>query len=683
MRWRVLISLPIVFTVHPTGTKYKYNVALQRHYASEVHHMRTLPMMAQAALAALALGVLAACGGGDGTKSYTVGGTVSGLEGSGLELLMNDGDTLVVARNGSFAFAQPVSSGAHFAVTVRKQPVDPTETCVVSDGTGFVNRSDIRTISVRCTITAYDVGGTVTGLAGSGLILQAPDGSAVALDSDGAFTFPRPVESGAQYSTSVVGQPTNPYQTCVIANASGTVGNSPVTDIRVTCATNKYFVRGTVAGLTGSGLVLRINGGENLRIDSSGPFQFSMPLSSGSAYSVIVESPSSTRREVCGLRNAVGTIGGADATVRVSCTVSLGFLYAVSGVDGKIVTYGIDPATGALIRVWPSVSTGGVPAGMIATPDGRFVYVSNAGSGNISTFRVDSDHGALTATNAPVSSESSRTQWTNLAVAPSGTHLYANNAGSDRIVTFTIDPANGMLVAVGALVFSQRQYIRMSIAPDGRHLYTLTVSLPNNVPASLALYSLDGATGALTAGAVLTLTHEAEQFAIDPVGRFLYVLSNGNQDPIDPTVIVTPYRIDPITGQLSPSGTPTTVASNGGQLALEPTGKYAYLLDDNNFSPADDRVASLAVDQSTGTVTEIGSPVLNAGAVGTLVCDASGQYVFVANGGGGGFGPWNDVSSYAIGTAVPTLGELTFASFGAEFPADAWAIAAGQMVVIE
>ncbi len=645
--------------------------------------MRTLTMMAQAALAMLAFGMLAACGGGDGTKSYTVGGTVSGLEGSGVELLMNDGETLVVAGNGSFTFAQPVPSGAHFAVSVRKQPVDPTESCVVSDGTGFVNRSDIRTVWVKCTITAFEVGGTVTGLAGPGLILQAPDGSEVAIDSDGAFTFPKSVESGAQYSTNVVTQPTNPYQTCVIANASGTVSNGPVIDILVTCTTNKYFVRGTVAGLTGSGLVLRINGGENLRIDSSGPFQFSMPLSSGSAYSVIVESPSSTRREVCGLRNAVGTIGGADATVTVSCTVSLGFVYAVSGVDGKIVTYGIDPATGALIRVWPSVSTGGVPAGMIATPDGRFVYVSNAGSGNISSFRVDSDHGALTAANAPVSSASSKTAWTNFAVAPSGTHLYSNNAGSDRIVTFAIDPATGVLAPVGALVFSQRQNITMSIAPDGRHFYTLTASNPTNVPASLALYSVDGATGALTAGAVLTLTPEAQQFAIDPAGRFLYVVSIGNQDPIDPAVVVTPYRIDPTTGQLSPSGTPTTVASNGAQLALEPAGKYAYLLDDNNYSPAQDRVASLAVDQSTGTLTEIGSPVLNAGALGTLACDASGKYVFVDNGGGGGLGPWHDVSSYAIGTAVATLGELTFAGFGAQFPADVWAIAAGQMVVIE
>ena len=265
-----------------------------------------------------------------------------------------------------------------------------------------------------------------------------------------------------------------------------------------------------------------------------------MPLSSGSAYSVIVESPSSTRREVCGLRNAVGTIGGADATVTVSCTVSLGFVYAVSGADGKIVTYGIDPASGALIRVWPSVSTGGVPAGMIATPDGRFLYISNAGSGNISSFRVDSDHGALTAANAPVSSESSKAYWTNFAVAPSGTHLYVNNAGSDRIVTFAIDPATGVLAPVGALVFSQRHNITMSIAPDGRHLYTLSASNPNNVPASLALYSVDGATGALTAGAVLTLTPEAEQFAIDPVGRFISLVKQGSPIRWSPSIIITP-----------------------------------------------------------------------------------------------------------------------------------------------
>ena len=44
----------------------------------------------------------------------------------------------------------------------------------------------------------------------------------------------------------------------------------------------------TVAGLTGSGLVLRNNGADDLAISANGPFTFATTLTSGSSYSVTV-----------------------------------------------------------------------------------------------------------------------------------------------------------------------------------------------------------------------------------------------------------------------------------------------------------------------------------------------------------------------------------------------------------
>ena len=59
---------------------------------------------------------LAACGGGGSsappTPTYTVGGTVLGLAGSGLVLKDNGGAGLPVTAAGAFTFAEAVSQGA-------------------------------------------------------------------------------------------------------------------------------------------------------------------------------------------------------------------------------------------------------------------------------------------------------------------------------------------------------------------------------------------------------------------------------------------------------------------------------------------------------------------------------------------------------------------------------------------
>ena len=61
-------------------------------------------------LISIALSVLAACGGGnggggDGGATYTIGGMVYGLTGSGLVLLNNAGDELAVSAAGAFSFS--------------------------------------------------------------------------------------------------------------------------------------------------------------------------------------------------------------------------------------------------------------------------------------------------------------------------------------------------------------------------------------------------------------------------------------------------------------------------------------------------------------------------------------------------------------------------------------------------
>src|ERR1700690_1919629 len=82
-------------------------------------------MMKTRVVTVVALGcALCGCPIGGGT-TYTVGGTVTGLLGSGLVLQINGGDNLAFTANGGFDFGTRLANGASYSVTVATQPSNP------------------------------------------------------------------------------------------------------------------------------------------------------------------------------------------------------------------------------------------------------------------------------------------------------------------------------------------------------------------------------------------------------------------------------------------------------------------------------------------------------------------------------------------------------------------------------
>lgn len=106
---------------------------------------------------------------------------------------------------------------------------------------------------------------------------------------------------------------------CVLAAGCGKVSATP--DAAVDAAT-MFTVGGAVAGLAGTGLVLRLNGGSDLTITSDGPFTFPSGLASGTSYTVTLAAQPSCPERMCTLGNATGTIGNGNTTsVAVSCVI--------------------------------------------------------------------------------------------------------------------------------------------------------------------------------------------------------------------------------------------------------------------------------------------------------------------------------------------------------------------------
>jgi hypothetical protein len=173
--------------------------------------------------------------------TYSLGGTVSGLSGTGL-VISNNGVNLAVASGGGFTFAQPVTAGAAYNVTVATQPTTPAQVCTVTNGSGVAN-ANVSNVSVTCVTVTYTISGTVTGLTGTGLELSNSGGD-LPIAADGNFTFAAPVNAGASYAVTVGAQPSLPAQDCTVANGTGTA-NANVSNVAVTCVVIPMSITGS------------------------------------------------------------------------------------------------------------------------------------------------------------------------------------------------------------------------------------------------------------------------------------------------------------------------------------------------------------------------------------------------------------------------------------------------------
>lgn len=245
--------------------------------------------------------------------------------------------------NSTVSFASPSTPDSWTCYTQATHPTAPTapvcggtvNTCAVGSlGSFTMNQSigqNVQVIGCRSNflasnaidlsypIQSYVVSGTVSGLPGSfGLdtfqiqltpSVGSPSSFPVAVN--GGFAFGgNPVPSGATYSVAVLSHPQNPWYTCTVANGSGTVTNSDITNVSISCTPNQYSVTGTVTGpssgnlLPGTSLTLSTPTGSVTLLPGE---SLNQTLSSGTAfdYSITLQPAG----QVCNFTNPPGTLG--------------------------------------------------------------------------------------------------------------------------------------------------------------------------------------------------------------------------------------------------------------------------------------------------------------------------------------------------------------------------------------
>ena len=124
-------------------------------------------------------------------ESYSIGGTVTGLAGTGLTLTMNSTNDLVVEANGAFSFERTFAGGVIYNVRVAAQPATPNQICSVANGTGTIVDADITDIDVTCELIDEPVGQLDPAFGTGGLLTDAAVGGAtdMSLQPDGRLVI--------------------------------------------------------------------------------------------------------------------------------------------------------------------------------------------------------------------------------------------------------------------------------------------------------------------------------------------------------------------------------------------------------------------------------------------------------------------------------------------------------------
>lgn len=576
--------------------------------------------LAAVALCATAVVGLSACGGGGGGNTtppvtYTVGATVSGLSGSGLTLSNNGSDTLSVGANGSVTFAKPITAGSAYSVSVATQPSSPTQTCTVANGTGTAS-ANVTNVSISCTTNSYSVQPTVTGLSGSGLVLQNNFGDDLAISQSGVATFATVLPSGGSYNISVLTQPSNPVQTCTVGNGSGTVTNAAVTAPTVTCVTQTPWSLVTInyADNSLSLFTLDPTTGQprargqfsvgltptDINGDGQGRFIYALNAGDGTISAFQIDVSSSSIRPIANATVHTGT-GPVSLTGYPISTA----LYAVNSGSNDISAYTINQTTGVLSPVSGGpFKAGTTPHKLTLDAAGRFAYVTNMGSNDIYSYSVDSTTGALT--EIPNSRVAAGTQPFELLLHRTGKFAYVANVGSPNISAYTVNASTGVLTPIAGSPFATSAVpgdvsaynggrAPMSLHPNGKFLF-----VRSTVAKTISVFTIDPASGALAAapGSPYAVGDGAVMHTLDPTGRFLFVANHGNvQGPGSISV----FKVDLTSGALTEvAGSPFGFAGGPAWITVEGSGRFLYA-----SSTANDLVYSLKIDQTTGALSPL------------------------------------------------------------------------------
>ena len=436
--------------------------------------------------------------------------------------------------------------------------------------------------------TSYTIGGTVTGLAGTGLtnsvVLQDNGGDNLTVSANGGFTFATKVPgcngstsaSGVSssncgvYSVTVLNNPNGLY--CTVTNGSGTATGN-ISNVAVTCRSTTTSLSYAYVANAGDGTVSQYS------IASTGSLtaMTTQTVAAGTApYSVTVVRSGSNAYKYAYVANSgsnnisqytIGTDGAL--TAMASATVPAGtapysvtvdqsgqYVYVANSGSNTVSQYTIG-ASGVLTPMSPAtVAAGTNPYAVTVDPSGKYAYVANEGGSNISQYTIGTG-GALTPMSPATVAAGVNPYSITVTTGISGQeYAYVANSNYTNLVNNISSVSQYTVGTNGALIQMSPASVAagtnpVSVIVDNSGLYAYVVNYGSNTVSQFTI----GTGGVLTAMTPATVAAGTNPYAItiDPSNQFVYVVNYGGYN-------VSQYTVG-AGGVLAPIASATTVAA--------------------------------------------------------------------------------------------------------------------------
>ncbi|HMH12750.1 MAG TPA: beta-propeller fold lactonase family protein [Edaphobacter sp.] len=330
-----------------------------------------------------------------------------------------------------------------------------------------------------------------------------------------------------------------------------------------------------------------------------------------------------------------------------ACTrdYTVAYVYATTapknGQGGGVAQYGVDYQSGSLVGLTATpVAAGNNPTGLVAAPNGLFIYVLNHDDSTVQEFAIGSD-GKLTSKNTyPITGIFP----TGANVDPSGKFLYvtytyqtgysATNPGPGGVSIFPVNADNSL----GTPLNQNVGINPVAVVTNGFNNYVYIVDQEATPSAAVLGFARDASTGALTpvpgttvgpavpGGPTVAKGFPAgvtpSAIAEDPRGHFVYVTDKAANQLIGYVVQDGGALVPMVNGPFSTGLFPVAVT-------VDPRGLYLYVANYNANT-----VSAYAINQASGTPAgTVGSGATPVGTAPTALAiePALGIYLFVAN----------------------------------------------------
>jgi 6-phosphogluconolactonase len=323
------------------------------------------------------------------------------------------------------------------------------------------------------------------------------------------------------------------------------------------------------------------------------------------------------------------------------------FAYVANLNSNDVSAYTIDPTSGVLTQTncvtgcntsvgyTKNFSAGTNPISVTVDHTGKFAFVANAGSNDVSAYFISQTTGALT--QVPCNSGCSTTGNTNdftagttpvsVIVDPTGTYAYVANQGSSDVSAYTINASTGAITQIdcgSGIDCNTRNFVTGTYPSSVTTDFSGNVYVANAGSSDVSVYNHSAAYNASllvrfpcsntfshncnTAGIAwdyLAGTNPAS-ITVAPSGTFAYVANSGSND-ISAFTISFGYLLNIGTSTVPAGNTPASVT-------VDPSNKFAYVANKNSND-----ISVYTINASTGALTQVDCG-------GGTGCNTSGGY---------------------------------------------------------